>query len=91
MEKMLPFMDVPKKVYIQVLNKQAYEEKKKLLYDMADEHSGNNEVIVVLKEEKQMKPWGRQFGITVDDETIAEFKRAFGEGKVIVKEGKVAF
>lgn len=91
LDKLVPFDDVPDKVYIQMENKQMYDDKEKLLYDTVDSHAGKSEVIVMLKEEKQMKPLGRQFGISSDEKSIEELKKLFGAGKVIVKRGKVTF
>ncbi len=91
LEKMLPFSEVPRKVYIQMENKDAYNTNERDLYDLIDRNSGNDEVIVMLKEEKMMKPMGRQFGVSASDNVISEFKDRFGEGKVVVQEGKVRF
>ena len=91
LERLIPFSDVPKKVYIQLPSKQAYEDQKKLLYDIADTHPGNSDVTVVLKEEKQMRSLGRQFGVSADNICIADFKKAFGDGKVIVKDGSLSW
>lgn len=91
LEKMIPFSEVPGKVYIQMENKEAYEKDNSSLYEIIDRYPGNDEVIIVLKEEKMMKPLGRQFAIGADDEAVLELKSKFGDGKVIIKEGKVEF
>ncbi len=91
LEKLIPFSDVPKKIYIQMANKDAYSNNEKSLYELVDECPGNAAVIVVLKEEKMMKPLGRQFAMSSDENTVRKLKEKFGEGKVIVKEEKVSF
>ena len=91
LEKMIPFSNVPQKVYIQMENKEAYKANENMLYEMIDSNSGNDEVIVMLKEEKLMKPLGKQFLVEASDNVIKELKNKFGDGKVIVKEGKVNF
>jgi DNA polymerase-3 subunit alpha len=89
LEKLVPFDEVPRNVYIQVENKAAYEESKNRLYDIIDCHSGSDNVIVMLKEEKLMKPLGNQFRMKYDEYSEKELKQQFGEGKVVIKEGKV--
>lgn len=91
LEKMIPFSDVPKKIYIQIENKETYNNVSDSLYELIDKYSGNDEVVVVLKEEKMMKPLGRQFAMRADEYAINELKNMFGDGKVIVKEEKVNF
>lgn len=91
LEKMIPFSDVPKKIYIQMENKAAYSANENSLYEIADAHPGNSEVVVVLKEEKMMKPLGRQFAISSGEDVVMELKSKFGSGKVVVKEEKVNF
>ena len=91
LEKMIPFSEVPHKVYIQMENKNAYLENERILYDIIDENPGSDEVIVMLKEEKLMKPLGKQFLLNASDNVIFELKKKFGHGKVIVKEGRVNF
>ena len=91
LEKMISFGEVPKKIYIQLDNRKQYDADEQELYEMVDRYPGSSEVIVVLKEEKMMKPLGRQFLISSDDMVISAFKKRFGEGKVIIKESKVSF
>ena len=91
LEKMIPFSEVPKKIYIQIENKETYNNVSDSLYELIDKYSGNDEVVVVLKEEKMMKPLGRQFAMRADEYAINELKNMFGDGKVIVKEEKVNF
>lgn len=91
LEKMIPFSEVPHKVYIQMENKAAYMENENALYDIIGKNSGNDEVIVMLKEDKLMKPLGKQFLVNASDNVISELGKRFGHGKVIVKEGRVNF
>lgn len=90
LEKVVPFSEVPKQLYIQCKNKEDYNNKAEELFDIIDNHSGESTVTVVLKEEQQMKPLGRQFGVSISDGLLTEMKQLFGEGKVIVKEAKLS-
>lgn len=90
LEKVVPFSEVPRKLYIQCENKEDFQNKQDAIYGIVDGYSGNSEVIVVLKEEKLMKPLGVQFGVNLTDELLQEMKRLLGDGKVLVKEGKLS-
>lgn len=90
LEKVVPFSEVPKQLYIQCQNKEDYNNKAEELFDIIDQYSGESTVTVVLKEEQQMKPLGRQFGVAVSEELLTEMKQLLGEGKVIVKEAKLS-
>lgn len=90
LEKVVPFSEVPKQLYIQCENKEDYKSKEEQLYNIVDNYAGPNAVIIVLKEEKQMKPLGQQFGVEISEPMLADIKQLFGEGKVIVKEGKLS-
>ena len=89
LEKVIPFNQVPKQVYIQCENKADYEAKMDALYDIIDEYPGESTITVVLKEEKQMKPLGKQFGMMVNEISEKQLRMLLGDGKVIIKEGKL--
>lgn len=90
LEKVVPFNEVPRQLYIQCMNKEDFQNKQDAIYGVADNHAGSSEVIVVLKEEKLMKPLGTQFGVELTDELLQEMKRLLGDGRVLVKEGKLS-
>lgn len=90
-DSIVSFKDLPSKVYIQLDNMAAFDEKRSGMYDLLDQFSGDSDVIVVLKEEKLMKPLGKQFNIQVNEESLAALKENYGAGRVIVKEGTVKF
>ncbi len=90
LEKVVPFSEVPKQIYVQCENKEDYMSKADSLYDIVDVYPGDSTIVVVLKEEKQMKPLGRQFGVELSEDMLADLKKLMGEGKVIVKEAKLS-
>lgn len=90
LEKVVPFSEVPKQIYIQCENKEDYKNKEEQLYGIADDYVGESSVIIVLKEEKQMKPLGQQFGVEISEQMLGKLKQLFGDGKVIVKESKLS-
>ncbi len=91
LDSVVPFQDISKKIYIQFENQDAFHKKEDSLYTLLDGCPGNSEVIVMLKEEKLMKPLGGQFCVEASEELLCRLKESFGSGKVIVKEGKVKF
>lgn len=90
LEKVVPFSEVPKQIYVQCENKEDYMSKEESLYDIVDAYPGDSNIVVVLKEEKQMKPLGKQFGVELSEDMLTDMKRLMGEGKVIVKEAKLS-
>lgn len=89
LEKMVPFDKVPKKVYLQCENKDAYMLQENRLYDILDRYPGDSTVTVCLKEEKQRKELGRQFNVSVSETLLKELKELLGEGKVLSMDGKL--
>lgn len=90
LEKVVPFHEVPRQLYVQCENKADFEKKQERIYEIVDAHSGNSEVYVMLKEEKQMKALGPQFGVMISEELLQEMKQLLGEGKVLTKDGKLS-
>ena len=90
LEKVVPFSEVPGQLYLQCENKEDFKNKQDAIYGIVDAYAGHSEVIVVLKEEKLMKPLGVQFRVDISEALLEKLKKLLGEGKVIVKEGKLS-
>ena len=89
LEKLVPFDEIPKKVYLQCENKEAYMVQEGKIYEILDRYPGESMVTICLKEEKQKKELGRQFGVTASEPLLQDLKELLGEGKVITMEGKL--
>ena len=89
LEKLVPFDEIPKKVYLQCENKEAYMVQEGKIYEILDRYPGESMVTICLKEEKQQKELGRQFGVTASEPLLQDLKELLGEGKVITMEGKL--
>ncbi len=89
LDKLVPFSEVPKQVYIQFMNKEEYQSQEQKLYDMIDNYAGNDKVTVVLKEEKMMKPLSGQFQIDASGDGLTALENLFGKERVAVKDGKL--
>ena len=90
LEKVVPFSEVPRQLYLQCENKEDFQNKQDAIYGIVDTYAGRSEVIVVLKEEKLMKPLGTQFRVDISEKSMEELKKLLGEGKVVTKEGKLS-
>lgn len=90
-DSVVPFHQLPSRIYIQFKNRDAFEREKDGLYNLLDGYNGSEEVIVVLKEEKLMKPVPEQFFVACSEELLSSLKQTYGAGKVIKKEGQVKF
>ena len=89
LEKLVPFDEIPKKVYLQCENKEAYMVQEGKIYEILDRYPGESMVTICLKEEKQQKELGRQFGVTASEPLLQDLKELLGEGKVITMEAKL--
>ena len=88
LERAVSFDEIPKHVYVQCLNKEAYTQQKNAIYDIIDKYPGSSPVTVCLKEEHQSKDLGRQFYLKAGEEAIGELKQLLGEGKVLCRQEK---
>ena len=90
LDKVVPFSKVPRQLYLQCENKEDFKSKQDAIYGIVDNYAGNSEVVVVLKEEKLMKPLGAQFRVDVSEALLQEMRELLGDGKVLTKEGKLS-
>ena len=88
LERAVSFDEIPKHVYVQCLNKEAYAQQENAIYDIIDKYPGSSPVTVCLKEEHQSKNLGRQFYLKAGEEAIGELKQLLGEGKVLCRQEK---
>ena len=88
LERAVSFDEIPKHVYVQCLNKEAYTQQENAIYDIIDKYPGSSPVTVCLKEEHQRKDLGRQFYLKAGEEAIGELKQLLGEGKVLCRQEK---
>ena len=88
LERAVSFDEIPKRVYVQCMNKDDYKAKEQGIYEIIDRHPGNSPVTICLKEEHQSKNLGRQFSLQADEAAIEELKKLLGEGKVLCRAEK---
>jgi DNA polymerase-3 subunit alpha len=89
LEKLVPFDNLPKQVYLQCENMEAYLSLESNIYDILDKYPGESSVTVCLKAEKKRKQLGRQFCVTISEPLLQELKELLGAGKVITMDSKL--
>ncbi|MBR0398192.1 MAG: DNA polymerase III subunit alpha [Eubacterium sp.] len=79
LERVIPFDDIPRQLWIQFENHAAYADKQRILSDFLREYpeDGKDELIVYLRDEKQMKTAAGRVQIT--DTMMSKLIEIFGE------------
>lgn len=90
LERVVPFNQVPKRLYIQCADKADYQNKESEIYHILDRYPGENNVTICLKEENMRKELGRQFNVDICEELLGKMKELLGEGKVLVMDQKLS-
>ena len=88
-ERMYSFDDTKKEAWLQFATRQEYEEREKELFDILSGSDGNDNVVIYISGEKQMKrlPPGRS--IAAVPETINRLTKFLGENNVKVVEKNI--
>lgn len=76
------FEGMPSKIWISFKNKDEYLEKEKELEDLLWNNHGNDIVMVVLMEERQVKQMDSKFNVNGTPALINELKEKYGEDNV---------
>ncbi len=90
LEKVVPFDQVPKRLYLQCADKADYQKKESQIYHILDCYPGENNVTVCLKKENMRKELGGQFNVDICEELLGKMKELLGEGKVLVMDQKLS-
>jgi len=75
LQKIIPFEQIPKQIWIQFENKAVYQEEEQFLTQMIRENPGDAELIIYCKTEKARKSYGMQSRISLSEsvrEKLAE-------------------
>ena len=90
LEKVVPFSEVPKKMYLQCADREDYQNKETQIYGILDNYPGQSSVTICLKKENLRKELGRQFNVDICETMLHEMKELLGEGKVLVMDQKLS-
>lgn len=88
-ERIVPFDNVPRELWIQFKNKQEYMEKEQELSEILRESDGNDNVTIYCSEEKAVKKYPKSMGILADRELIGILCEKYGENNVKVVEKSI--
>ena len=82
LERLSPFSDVRKELWIQLPDKEHYPSAMQTLSGLLQAHSGSDDVILYLKKEKAMKRLPKKDAVTVSDDLCAALSAEFGAENV---------
>jgi DNA polymerase-3 subunit alpha len=83
-EKITPFDEIPKKLWIKLPSKEAYEEQKEKLFGILKESEGNDSVVIYVENPRAMNPLGPNWNVNANPELIERLEEVFGKGNVKV-------
>ena len=85
-EKILPFDNIPKEVWLQYPDKNSFIENQAALYKVLSGHSGNDRVIIFCKAEKAIKKLPVSWNIKADEAILEQLGGQLGKENVKVRE-----
>jgi DNA polymerase-3 subunit alpha len=83
-DKIIPFDQMPRKVWIRLKTMGDFSEKKDELYRMIEDSDGHDIITIYIEETKQKKELTGRYSVHADPELIKKLTSAFGEGNVKV-------
>lgn len=83
-EKIVPFDDIPKKLWIKFPTRTAYEEKKQALFDILKESEGNDSVVIYVENPKSMYPLKDNWNVDAEEGLIGRLEEQFGRENIKV-------
>ncbi|MDD3279406.1 MAG: DNA polymerase III subunit alpha [Lachnospiraceae bacterium] len=81
-EKIFAFDSIPRELWIQFPDREAYEKETAALYNILQESDGNDNVVLYIRKEKSIKRLPPSRNVKINDAFLAELTKYFGEGNV---------
>ena len=81
-EKIIPFSQIPKKLWIRFASKEDYEAREQELKDALADSDGIDKVAIYLKDSKKIKNLSQAYSVHADDALLAKLAELFGEDNV---------
>ena len=88
-DRIIEFSKVPRELWIQFQDKEAYLDKEKELFSLLEESDGNDTVIIYCKTEKAKKILPERWRIHADKALVKRIGLEFGENNVKVVEKNI--
>lgn len=85
-EKIRPFSDMPRELWIQFADKAEFMAKERELYEELKDSDGNNTVVIYLRDVRAMKRLPPNRNIEVEPSLVARLQKKYGQGNVKVVE-----
>ena len=83
-QKITPFADMPKTVWVRFPDRAAFAEKEQALYALLREAPGHDNVTVFLNDSKQMKKLGKDLRVAASGDYLDRLRARFGEENIRV-------
>ncbi|MCR4787334.1 MAG: DNA polymerase III subunit alpha [Lachnospiraceae bacterium] len=81
-ESIIPFEDVPKKLWIRFADMDSFTSREQELTDILKTSDGRDSVVIYINDTKQIKPLPPSLSVSVDDDLTGELKGRYGEDAV---------
>ena len=81
-EKIVPFDEIPKEIWIKFDRKENYMQREQELYRMLELESGKDRVVIFCAREKAVKRLENRYAVQGDDRVVGMLRKAFGEENV---------
>lgn len=81
LDKLVPFNKMPRGIYLQCEDKDAYLGMEQKIYEILDRYPGESKVKIFLKKEKLGKELPNQFCVEACEALMQELRQLLGEGK----------
>jgi DNA polymerase-3 subunit alpha len=89
-DRIIPFDDMPKEVWIQFADKESYSRRERELFDLIRKNSGGmDEVCIYIKSEKKYKKLGRANAVNADSRMLEQLYSFIGEKNVKLVEKNI--
>ena len=88
-ERVLPFDQMPRQLWIQFASRREYEHQVQELYDILRQSDGNDQVVVYLKQERMMKQLPAARSVRIDQDLLDSLTNRYGAGNVTVVEKSI--
>lgn len=83
-EQIMPFDQVPRKLWIKFPTKEVYEAKKEEVFSILRESEGRDGVVIYVENPRAKNPLPANWNVAADGALVERLEKAFGEGNVKV-------
>ncbi|MDY3248924.1 MAG: DNA polymerase III subunit alpha [Candidatus Choladocola sp.] len=83
-EKIWPFEDMPQELWIQFADKQEYQEKEGMLFDILRHSEGRDHVAIYVRSERAVRRLGDNWTVRADESMLEKLGEIFGKDNVKV-------